>query len=85
DSLKQTLATVSTDGAKFSRAVDQLEQLTTGLAVDRDPIGDAITALDEGTASLASLLTEARPPLSGTVDQLTRLAPMLSNETDLAR
>ncbi|PRC61204.1 mammalian cell entry protein, partial [Mycobacterium sp. ITM-2017-0098] len=32
DSLKQTLATVSTDGAKFSRAVDQLEQLTTGLA-----------------------------------------------------
>ena len=83
--LKQTLATVSEDGAKFSGAVDQLEQLTTGLAADRDPIGEAITALDQGTASLADLLTEARPPLSGTVDELTRLAPLLSSETDLAR
>jgi phospholipid/cholesterol/gamma-HCH transport system substrate-binding protein len=84
-SLNDTLATVSRDGKKFSGAVEQLEQLTTGLAADRDPIGDAITALDQGTASMASLLTEARPPLSGTVDQLTRLAPLLSNETDLAR
>jgi phospholipid/cholesterol/gamma-HCH transport system substrate-binding protein len=65
--------------------VDGLERLVTGLAEDRDPIGEAITALDNGTASLADLLTEARPALSGTVDQLTRLAPLLSNDTDLAR
>lgn len=85
DSLNDTLATVSRDGKKFSGAVEQLERFTTGLAAEKDPIGDAITALDQGTASMASLLTEARPPLSGTVDQLTRLAPLLSNETDLAR
>lgn len=85
DNLDDTLAVLSHDGEKFSGAVDGLERLVTGLAAERDPIGDAITALDNGTASLADLLTDARPALSGTVDQLTRMAPLLSNDTDLAR
>lgn len=85
DNLNDTLAVLAKDGEKFSGAVDGLDRLVTGLAAERDPIGDAITALDNGTASLAGLLTESRPALSGTVDQLTRLAPLLSNETDLAR
>jgi len=85
DNLKTVVATVAKDGDKFSGAVDKLQQLITGLAHQRAPIGDAITALDNGTASLASLLTQARPPLSGTVDQLTRLAPLLANEDDMAR
>lgn len=85
DNLNDTLAVLSADGEKFSGAVDGLERLVTGLAQERDPIGEAITALDNGTASLAGLLTEARPALSGTVDQLTRLAPLLANDTDLAR
>lgn len=85
DTLNDTIATVAADGENFSTAIDRLEQLATGLAQDRDPIGEAITALDDGTASLAGLLTEARPPLAGTVDELNRLAPLLSNETDLAR
>lgn len=85
DTLNDTLVTVAKDGEKFSGAVDQLEQLATGLAQDRDPIGESITALDDGTASLAGLLTQARPPLAGTVDQLNRMAPLLANETDLAR
>lgn len=83
--LNEVLNTVAKDGDKFSGAVDHLEKLISGLAADRGPIGDAITALDSGTASLADLLTDARPPLSGTVDQLTRLAPLLSNDDDLAR
>ena len=85
DNLNDTLSVLAKDGQKFSGAVDGLERLVSGLAEERDPIGEAITALDNGTASLASLLTDARPPLAGTVDQLTRLAPLLSNETDLAR
>jgi phospholipid/cholesterol/gamma-HCH transport system substrate-binding protein len=83
--LNDTLTIVAKDGDKFSGAVDRLENLITGLAADRDPIGNAITALDKGTASLADLLTQSRPPLSGTVDQLSRLAPLLSNDNDLAR
>jgi phospholipid/cholesterol/gamma-HCH transport system substrate-binding protein len=77
DNLNTVLATISKDGDKFSGAIDRLEKLITGLSKDRDPIGTAISSLDNGTASLADLLTQARPPLAGTVDQLNRLAPLL--------
>lgn len=80
DNLNTVLATIATDGDKFSGAVDRLEKLVTGLSQDRDPIGEAITALDAGTASLTDLLTEARAPLAGTVDQLARLAPLLDED-----
>jgi phospholipid/cholesterol/gamma-HCH transport system substrate-binding protein len=83
DNLNSVVATVAKDGDKFSGALDRLEQLTTALSTDRDPIGDAIQALDTGTASLADLLTQARPPLSGTIDQLTRVAPLLDKDKAL--
>ena len=85
DNLHTVVATVAKDGDQFSGAVDRLQQLITGLAQDRDPIGQAISALDAGTASLTDLLTKARPPLSGTVDQLARLAPLLDNDNDKGR
>jgi phospholipid/cholesterol/gamma-HCH transport system substrate-binding protein len=84
DNLNQVVATVAKDGDKFSGAVDRLERLITGLSADRDPIGEAITALDSGTASLTDLLTQARPPLAGTIDQLNRVAPLLANDKDKA-
>ena len=79
DNLNTVLSTVAKDGEKFSATVDKLQQFVTGLAGDRDPIGDAIAALDSGTASLTDLLTQARTPLAGTVDQLARLAPILDS------
>jgi phospholipid/cholesterol/gamma-HCH transport system substrate-binding protein len=79
DNLNTVLVTISKDGDKFSGAIDRLEKLITGLSKDRDPIGTAISSLDNGTASLADLLTQARPPLAGTVDQLNRLAPLLDD------
>ncbi len=85
DNLHTVMATVAKDGDQFSGVVQRLQQLITGLAEQRDPIGEAITALDAGTASLADLMTQARPPLSGTVDQLTRLAPLLASDDGKAR
>jgi phospholipid/cholesterol/gamma-HCH transport system substrate-binding protein len=79
DNLNVVLGTISKDGDKFSGAIDRLEKLISGLSADRDPIATAISSLDNGTASIASLLTEARPPLAGTVDQLNRLAPNLES------
>ena len=73
------LGTISKDGDQFSGAIDRLEKLISGLSQDRDPIGTAISSLDNGTASIADLLTQARPPLAGTVDQLNRLAPKLES------
>ncbi len=83
DNLNEVVATVAKDGDKFSGAVDRLEELITGLSQERDPIGAAIASLDNGTASLADLLTQARPPLAGTVDQLSRVAPLLDKDKAL--
>ncbi len=81
DNLNTVLGTLSKDGDQFSGLIDRLEKLVTGLSQDRDPIGTAIASLDNGTASLADLLTQARPPLAGTIDQLNRLAPNLDAKT----
>ncbi|MBB3753865.1 phospholipid/cholesterol/gamma-HCH transport system substrate-binding protein [Mycolicibacterium sp. BK634] len=80
--LNTVLQTLSKDGAEFSGAVDRLQQFVTELSNDRDRVGDAIEALDTGTASIADLLGKARPPLAGTVDQLNRLAPLLDQGKD---
>ncbi|BBZ29604.1 mammalian cell entry protein [Mycolicibacterium madagascariense] len=79
DNLNTVLGTVAKNGDQFSGTIDRLEKLISGLSADRDPIGTAITSLDNGTASLADLLTQARPPLAGVVNQLNRLAPNLQS------
>ena len=79
DNLNSVVETMGRDGDKFSAGIDRLEQLVTGLAEDRDPLGTAITALDSGTASIAGLLTEARPPLDGTINEINRVAPLLDD------
>jgi phospholipid/cholesterol/gamma-HCH transport system substrate-binding protein len=82
DNLNIVLATIDKEGGKFSGTIDRLQRLVTEFAADRDPIGAAIDSLDKGTASLAELLTKARPPLSIDVDQLNRLAPLLDDHKD---
>lgn len=79
DNLDTVVGTLNKDGGKFSATIDRLEQLISGLSQDRDPIGTAVTQLDNGTASIATLLTQARPPLNATVDQLNRMAPLLDD------
>ncbi len=83
DNLNTVVGTVDKEGNKFSGAIDRLEKLISGLSQDRDTIGTAITALDNGTASIADLLGRARAPLAGTVDQLSRLAPLLDKDKNL--
>ncbi|MGP4057588.1 MCE family protein [Mycobacterium sp. 4D054] len=80
--LRTVLDTLAKDGDEFSGAIDKLEQLVSGLSADRDPIGTAITALDNGTASIADLLGRGRAPLANTVDELNRLAPLVDNDLD---
>jgi phospholipid/cholesterol/gamma-HCH transport system substrate-binding protein len=82
DNLKTALGTLTHAQGDFAATIDRLETLITGLSADRDPIGRAITSLDNGTASLASLLSDVRHPLKGTVDQLNRLAPLIADDQD---
>ena len=83
DNLNTVVGTVDKEGTKFSGTIDRLERLITALSQDRDTIGTAITALDNGTASIADLLGRARAPLAGTVDQLNRVAPLLDKDKNL--
>lgn len=82
DNLNTVVATLAKDGDKFSGAIDRLERLVSGLSDDRNTIGAAIDSLSQGTASLADLLSNARRPLAGTVEQLSRLAPILDQDKD---
>ncbi|GFG51187.1 mammalian cell entry protein [Mycolicibacterium agri] len=82
DELQTTLDTLSRDGEDLAASIDKLETLVAGLSEDRDPIGTAIESLNNGTTSLAHLLGQARPPLSGNIDQLNKLAPILQNDKD---
>lgn len=77
DNLNTVVRTLADQGGQFSGAIERLQRLVSELAQERDPIGDAIQALATGTASVSDLLSAARPPLAGTVDQLNRLAPLL--------
>ena len=77
DHLDTVLATLGKEGERFSGALDKFERLTTELANDGDTIGTAIDSLSNGTASIAELLSNARAPLAGTVDELNRVAPLL--------
>jgi phospholipid/cholesterol/gamma-HCH transport system substrate-binding protein len=78
--LRALLATLAKEGDNFSATIDRLDQLVGELSADRDLIGSAIDSIAEGTASLADLLTHARAPLNGTVDQLARMAPLLDKD-----
>jgi phospholipid/cholesterol/gamma-HCH transport system substrate-binding protein len=82
DNLNTVVAYIDKEGGNFSATIDRLQRLVSGLSDDRNTIGAAIDSLDQGTASLADLLTNARPPLSGTIEQLSRLAPILDNDKD---
>lgn len=82
DNLHNVADTLAKNGGQFSGAIDRLQQLVSGIAQDRDPIGTAIDSLDNGTASIADLLTHSRSPLAATVDQLGRLAPLLDQDKE---
>ncbi len=82
DNLNTVLTTVNERTSEVSGLIDQLQQLATGLAAQRDPIGDAIGALGELTETTAGLLTSVRPPLKQDIAALGTLAGNLADHGD---
>ncbi|MFC9514900.1 MCE family protein [Nocardiaceae bacterium NPDC056970] len=80
--LNTTLKTINDKGDQFSTTIDQLQQLVTGLAQDRDPIGAAIPKIATATGDLAQLLQGARPDLQSTIAHTGDLATNLQNGQD---
>jgi phospholipid/cholesterol/gamma-HCH transport system substrate-binding protein len=86
DNLTAVLDTVNARDGELAELVVALQQLVSGLAEDREPIGDAIVAVGELTEVTAGFLDEARPPLHDDIVLLGDLAENLDeNEATVER
>ncbi|MGW0248174.1 MCE family protein [Nocardia goodfellowii] len=82
NNLNTVLATIDQRGDQFATTLDELQRLITGLAENKDPIGDAIPRIAGATGDLTDLLAQARPDLAGTINGLGRLSTNLDNGQD---
>lgn len=74
NNLNTVLATVDQKGTQFDASVDQLQQLVTGLAENRDPIAGAIPPLASATSDLTDMLQESRRPIQGVIENVRPFA-----------
>ena len=77
NNLNTVLGTVDEKGQQFDTTVDQLQQLMTGLAQNRDPIAGAIPPLASATSDLTTLLQNSRRPVQGVIENVRPLAQRL--------
>jgi phospholipid/cholesterol/gamma-HCH transport system substrate-binding protein len=77
-SLNAVLDTVNARDEQLSALILQLQRLVSGLAADREPIGQAIVSIDQLAGTTAGLLTEARPPLREDIAALGALSTNLA-------
>lgn len=75
--LNSVLETVDQRSAKFSAAVDELQQLVSGLAKNKDSIAGAIQPLATTTTDLTELLQTSRRPLQGVLENARPFATEL--------
>jgi phospholipid/cholesterol/gamma-HCH transport system substrate-binding protein len=79
--LNTVLHTITSRGAEFGNLITNLQELVSGLAADREPIGTAIDAIGSLTSATAGLLQVAREPLATDIVQLGRLSKNLANNS----
>jgi phospholipid/cholesterol/gamma-HCH transport system substrate-binding protein len=75
------LHTVSKRSGELAGLINTLQELVSGLAADRQPIGNAISGIASLTNATAGLLQVARAPLHADIVQLGRLATNLDNNS----
>ncbi|MFC0115093.1 MCE family protein [Kibdelosporangium aridum] len=81
--LNGLLDTVNARGQQLSDLVVQLQQLVSGLAADRKPIGDAIQALSGLAGTTSGLLDEAREPLRNDIAALGTFTKNLNDNEQI--
>ena len=77
--LNSVLATIDAKSAQFSTSVDQLQQLITGLAKNKDAIAGAVPPLASTVTDLTELLKNSRRPLQGIIENARPLATELDD------
>jgi phospholipid/cholesterol/gamma-HCH transport system substrate-binding protein len=81
DNLNSVLSTITSRGNALATLVTSLQELVSRLAADRQPIGEAISAIDSLTTATAGLLQVGRAPLHDDITQLQRLATNLADNS----
>ena len=77
--LNTVLGTVNAHGPQLGDLIEQTQKLVSGLAEQRKPIGDAVSALGDLAVSTTGLLADARPALKDDVAQLGVLSQNLGD------
>ncbi|MEV6872811.1 MCE family protein [Amycolatopsis sp. NPDC051128] len=84
DNLNSVLDTVNAHTPQLNDLIVKLQQLVSGLAADRKPIGDAIESLGTLAETTSGLLGEVREPLKNDIGALGTLTQQLNkNEPEL--
>ncbi|MGW7535686.1 MCE family protein [Amycolatopsis sp. NPDC054798] len=83
DNLNSVLDTVNQHTPQLNDLIVKLQQLVSGLAADRKPIGDAIEGLGNLATTTAGLLTDARAPLKDDIAALGKLTTNLNQNEPL--
>lgn len=77
DNLNSVLGTINARDDQLSDLITSLQQLVSGLAQDREPIGRAIASVGDLTQVTASFLDDARAPLKKDIAALGDLSDQL--------
>ncbi|MDT2008508.1 MCE family protein [Rhodococcus opacus] len=80
--LTNVLHTVNEHDEQFSKGIDDLRQLVSGLAQQSDPIAGSLAHIDAAAATVAGLLGDARPILHDDITQTGRISTELLGQRD---
>jgi phospholipid/cholesterol/gamma-HCH transport system substrate-binding protein len=80
DNLDSVLATVDKRDNTLDQLIVQLQRFVSGLAADRQTIGNSLGNINDLATATASLLDEARPPLTPDIARLGSLAGQLNTD-----
>ncbi|WP_019630048.1 MCE family protein [Actinomadura atramentaria] len=81
--LNKVVRTVNNRDDQLVDLVTTLRQLTSGLAADRRPIGEALEGIGDLATAMTSLLHVTRDPLASSVNHLGRLSDNLNRDQPL--
>lgn len=82
DNLNTVLTSLGTQSKQLDKAVDNVSNLVHGLAERRDDIANGVAYTNAAAGTVADLLTQARPPLRQTVNQLNRVVTLADADHD---
>ena len=83
DNLNSVLGAVSQHDTQLDSLVVNLQHLITGLAADRNTIGGSLGNIATVSGTLAGLLQQARPDISGTLTKAGQLSTELNQDSAL--